>query len=262
MYNRQVRRERSSIMTRMSTQAVALDLPAHLRLVGSRCRRRRRSRCPAGRSAPPGRRRPASSGAGRGVRAVVVHAHEVDGPGSPADRPRTPEPVAHPGVHQDVGRVLARASNGSRNSRFRCRRRAARPRDPRRVRRGMDRVGFSVMPRTESLPAQRMASSARPCPSSRWCTAFNASAPPVRPGRVHAVAVAEEGRAPRLVQRHPVLDHVASASWVTPRSRGTRSAVSRTSQPPASSSGCGRSQWYSVAYGVTPFSRQVSAIRR
>ncbi len=40
-----------------------------------------------------------------------------------------------------------------------------------------------------------------------------------------------------------------------------RSAVSRFSQPPSSSSGWGRSQWNSVAIGAMPLSRSSSSSR-
>ena len=45
------------------------------------------------------------------------------------------------------------------------------------------------------------------------------------------------------------------------RSPAKRSAVSRTGQPPASSSSCGRSQWYIVATGRTPSSSSRSTSR-
>ena len=74
-------------------------------------------------------------------------------------------------------------------------------------------------------------------------------------GRVHARGVAEVRRAPRLVQRGPGVHPVAERRRrCRRRSPANRSAVSRTGQPPASSSSCGRSQWYSVATGRTPSS--------
>ena len=60
------------------------------------------------------------------------------------------------------------------------------------------------MPTSASGRAARSACTARPWPSIRWCAARTAPLPSVPAGRVHARAVAEERRAPRLVQRGPV----------------------------------------------------------
>ena len=68
---------------------------------------------------------------------------------------------------------------------------------------------LSVMPTSASARAARIASTARPWPSSRWCAARTAAAGVAPPGRVITRAVAEERRAPRLVERGPVLHPVA-----------------------------------------------------
>ena len=66
----------------------------------------------------------------------------------------------------------------------------------------------------------------------------------VRPGRVLAAGVADEGGAERLVEGGPVRDPVAEGVvHERRRTRAKRSAVSRLAQPPVSSSACGRSQW-------------------
>lgn len=69
------------------------------------------------------------------------------------------------------------------------------------------------MPSSSSLPraaaVSRMYRAARPWPRSRWWTALIASPKSCSAGRLVAVRVTEHGRAPRLVQRGPVLHPVA-----------------------------------------------------
>ena len=90
----------------------------------------------------------------------------------------------------------------------------------------------------------RIASTARPWPSSRWCAARTAAA---------GVAPARARDAPEPYPRKA--EHHGSLSVVKCRTRSPsapctiaaysakRAAVSRAGQPPASSIGCGRSQW-------------------
>ena len=69
---------------------------------------------------------------------------------------------------------------------------------------------LSVMPTCGVGPAGRASRrTARPWPSSRWCAARTASPASLPAGRVLAGAVAEERRAPRLVERGPVAHPVA-----------------------------------------------------
>ena len=113
---------------------------------------------------------------------------------------------------QHVGRVVARAASG--RGRSGCDRpsmiRTASTSAGLSGSSGKTAAGLSVMLMLWA-PAERSARAARPWPSSRWCTAAKAAAGSCDAGRVHAAAVAQVGRAPRLVERGPGADPVAEA---------------------------------------------------
>ena len=76
------------------------------------------------------------------------------------------------------------------------------------------------MPTSAPGLAARMACTASPWPSSRWWVAASAWPRSVSAGGVNAVAVAEPGAAPRLVQRDPLADAVAECRRDHPRVLG------------------------------------------
>ena len=145
-------------------------------------------------------------------RAVVVDAEQVE-----ARRDRLEVAVLHEGhvgeareVGDDVGGVRARAARGSRNQRF-CwpsRRRAAST-SAGASDAGVTSYRLRTMPTSAGRRPPCSACAARPWPSSRWCDGDDRLGRVGAAGRVLARRVAEERRAPRLVERRPVLHAVA-----------------------------------------------------
>ena len=100
------------------------------------------------------------------------------------------------------------------------------------------------MPRLSPASRARSSPTARPCAEQQVVRRGEPGGGLLSPGRVLAADVAEERRAPRLVERRPRVDAVAERVVHVERVLGEAStAVSRFAQPPVSSSACGRSQW-------------------
>ena len=153
---------------------------------------------------------------------------------APGRRPaRAARPIGRE-VGDDVRGVRARAAP-ARGTGGCAGRRSARPR-PRRPRApGRPAVGTEVERDARPLAAPRgpHRAAASPCASSRWCAA--ADAPPrLAPARrVHAAAVAENARAPRLVERDPARARGRRARRDHERrSRRTARRVVAVGQPP------------------------------
>ena len=109
--------------------------------------------------------------------------------------------------------------------------------------------------------AARSACTARPWPRLRWCTADSESAWFSRPGACtpeQYPRYAEHHGSFRVVQ---VWTRSPSTSAALPAYAANASEVARDVHPPASSSCCGRSQWYSVAIGATPAASSWSTSR-
>ena len=118
-----------------------------------------------------------------------------------------------------------------------------------------------MIPTGTSGLAARSTGTARPCASSWWCATVNAPKPSRSPGAWLPSTCPLKACTTGSFSVIHIRIRSPSASATTAAYSANRSAVSRASQPPASCSGCGRSQWKSVAAGATPAASSASTSR-